>query len=121
MKKFEQLKRQELEAMRRYDTKDLYKVRRRHGSRAYLVLRERSKVIFVTAHFRIERVDKTCSYASMRSFYPKWSPTNNWYVQGRFELQCFAKCFSTLRAAWNAARKVLIADRKGDPKYFLNS
>lgn len=123
MKKFEQLKQSELEAMRRYDTKDLYKKWTRYGAHNYLVFRELSEVTFDTAHFRIGRVDKTCSYASMRRFYPEWSPTNNWFVEARYVFEphiIFAKCFPTLRAAWNAARKILIAARKGEPKYVLN-
>ena len=104
MKKFEQLKKSELEALRFYNKKDLWETWNDSGSRAYLSLRNKQNHSFVTTYFEFCRE------------YPERS-TNCWFVQLRFSQKNIAKPFSTLRAAWNAARKILKAVRKGDPKY----
>ena len=98
--------------------KDLWETWNDYGSRAYLLRRDEQNDSFVTMYFQFSYMKKMGSYRHMRHTYPMWSPTNRWFVESRFASNCFAKCFRTLREAWNAARKLLIAARKGDRTYY---
>lgn len=120
MKKFEQLKKSELEAMRYPSQEKLMHTWAKWGTKHFLTLKGRINYIIdcvVKKKLRKKIIIECLDMRSIRSrVYTGASTSRRWWVEAGTD----SKAYSTLREAYNAARKCILAGITGDPKNFIN-
>ena len=114
MKKFEQLKRWELEALRHPTKQSLMQVWAKWGMRSYF--HQKGDVLYLVGKSGFKQI--WIEYLDLRGIrnYQGASSIKRWWVEAGTD----SKAYSTLREAYNAARKYILAGVGGDPNNFIN-